>query len=42
MASNFDMVALSRRYAHGTETDPSISPTVLRICQRVEIPAFIY
>jgi nucleotide-binding universal stress UspA family protein len=42
MAKNHDMVALSRRYADGESTDASISPIVLRICQRVEIPALIY
>ncbi|WP_292519731.1 universal stress protein [Methanoculleus sp.] len=42
MAKNHDMVALSRRYANGESTDLSISPTVLRICQRVETPALIY
>lgn len=42
MAANHDMVALSRRYADGESTDLSISPTVLRICQRVETPALIY
>ncbi|PKL62548.1 MAG: hypothetical protein CVV31_05425 [Methanomicrobiales archaeon HGW-Methanomicrobiales-2] len=42
MAKNYDMVALSRRYADGESADLSISPTVLRICQRVETPALIY
>ncbi|MCM2466948.1 universal stress protein [Methanoculleus oceani] len=42
MAKNHDMVALSRRYADGESTDASISPIVLRICQRVETPALIY
>ncbi|MFA7197721.1 MAG: universal stress protein [Methanoculleus sp.] len=42
MAKNYDMIALNRRYADGEATDLSISPTVLRICQRVETPALIY
>ncbi len=42
MAKNHDMVALCRRYADGESTDVSISPIVLRICQRVETPALIY
>ncbi|MDK2890423.1 MAG: hypothetical protein PWR21_1055 [Methanoculleus sp.] len=42
MAKNHDMVALCRRYADGESTDASISPIVLRICQRVETPALIY
>lgn len=42
MAKNHDMVALCRRYADGESTDVSVSPVVLRICQRVEIPALIY
>ncbi|WP_332449686.1 universal stress protein [Methanoculleus sp.] len=42
MAKNYDMIALSRWYADGEATDLSISPTVLRICQRVETPALIY
>ena len=42
MAKNHDMVALCRRYADGESTDASVSPIVLRICQRVETPALIY
>ncbi|MDK2916639.1 MAG: hypothetical protein PWR25_1196 [Euryarchaeota archaeon] len=42
MAKNHDMIALCRRYADGEATDTSISPIVLRICQRVETPALIY
>ncbi len=42
MAKNHDMVALCRRYADGESTDVSVSPIVLRICQRVETPALIY
>jgi hypothetical protein len=42
IAKNHDMVALCRRYADGESTDASISPIVLRICQRVETPALIY
>lgn len=42
MAKNYDLVALCRRYADGEATDVSISPTVLRICQRVATPALIY
>lgn len=42
MAKNHDMVALCRRYADGESTDVSVSPIVLRICQRVESPALIY
>jgi len=42
IAKNHDMVALCRRYADGESTDVSVSPIVLRICQRVETPALIY
>ena len=42
MAKNHDMVALCRRYADGESTETSVSPIVLRICQRVETPALIY
>ena len=42
MAKSHDMIALCRRYADGESTDVSVSPVVLRICQRVEIPALIY
>jgi hypothetical protein len=42
MAKGYDMIALCRRYADGESTDASISPIVLRICQRVETPALIY
>ncbi|MCE5338637.1 MAG: universal stress protein [Methanomicrobiaceae archaeon] len=42
LAKNHDMVALCRNYADGESTDVSVSPIVLRICQRVETPALIY
>jgi hypothetical protein len=42
MAKNHDMVALCRRYADGESTDDSVSPIVLRLCQRVQTPALIY
>ena len=42
MAKNHDMVAICRCYADGESTGTSISPIVLRICQRVETPALIY
>ncbi len=42
MAKNYDLIAICRRYGDGESTDVSISPLVLRICQRVETPALIY
>ena len=42
MAGNYDLIAICRRYGDGESTDVSISPLVLRICQRVGTPALIY